>query len=321
LLTTIVGFLISNSITAVSTSYILTIAARFFAGVSAGLAWSLIGSYARRMVRPQQQGRALAVAMMGIPVALSLGVPLSTWLGTLAGWRFVFGVMSILTLVLIVWVMVKVPNFPGRRHSTALSLWRVFTTPGVRPVLAVMATWMLGHSILYTYIAPFAASAGLQARVDIVLLIFGTTSLIGNWVIGKVVDDYLRLSVLISVATFGITTLIFGLYPGIAMVVCVGVAIWGLGFGGAATLLLTALADAAADGSDTALSMNVVTWNCALAAGGLFGGVLLDRFGVESFAWVITSLALTALGIAIAARDNGFPPGHRKTTDGRVAAL
>ncbi len=81
LLLTIVGFLLFNSITALSSSYVLTLVARFFAGVSAGLAWSLIAGYARRMVEPQQQGRALAVAMAGTPIALSLGVPLSTWLG------------------------------------------------------------------------------------------------------------------------------------------------------------------------------------------------------------------------------------------------
>ena len=62
LLLTIVGFLVFNSVTALSSSYWLTLVARFFAGVSAGLAWSLIAGYARRMVTVQLQGRALAVA-------------------------------------------------------------------------------------------------------------------------------------------------------------------------------------------------------------------------------------------------------------------
>lgn len=113
LLLTIVGFLLFNSITAMSSSYVLTLIARFFAGVSAGLAWSLIAGYARRMVEPHQQGRALAVAMAGTPLALSLGVPLSTWLGSFVGWRVAFGIMSFLTLVLIGWVLAKVPNYPG----------------------------------------------------------------------------------------------------------------------------------------------------------------------------------------------------------------
>ncbi len=76
LLLTVAGFLVFNSITAFSSNYWLTLAARFFASVSAGLAWSLLAGYARRMVPVHRQGKALAVAMVGTPIALSLGVPL-----------------------------------------------------------------------------------------------------------------------------------------------------------------------------------------------------------------------------------------------------
>jgi len=51
---------------------------------------------------------------------------------------------------------------------------------------------------------------------------------------------------------------------------------WGLTFGGAATLLQTALADSAGPGADAALSMNVVAWNSAIAAAGVLGGMLLE---------------------------------------------
>ncbi len=67
LLLTIIGFLVFNSVTALSSDYWLTLVARFFAGVSAGLAWSLVAGYARRMVVPQLQGRALAIAWWARP--------------------------------------------------------------------------------------------------------------------------------------------------------------------------------------------------------------------------------------------------------------
>lgn len=98
LLLTIIGFLIFNSVTALSTNYALTLVARFFAGMAAGLAWSLLAGYARRMVSAQQQGKAMATAMVGTPITLSLGLPMGTWLGSLVGWRTAFWVMSLLTL-------------------------------------------------------------------------------------------------------------------------------------------------------------------------------------------------------------------------------
>lgn len=313
LLLTIVGFLIFNSVTALSSSYWLTLVARFFAGVSAGLAWSLIAGYARRMVTVQLQGRALAVAMVGTPIALSLGVPMGTWLGGLIGWRMAFGLMSGLTLLLIVWVLVKVPDYPGQSSSQRMALRQVFLTPGVRSVLGVVFTWMLAHNILYTYIAPFISGAGLADDVDRVLLAFGLAALAGIWITGRLVDRHLRSTVLASLAAFAAVAVFLGLFSSDALAVYVGVFIWGLTFGGAATLLQTALADSAGKGADVALSMNVVVWNSAIASGGLLGGVLLGQWGISSVPWVLLILLLLSLTIATRARVYGFAAGERQS--------
>ena len=311
LLLTIVGFLLFNSITAWSSHYGVTLVARFFAGVAAGLAWSLLAGYARRMVAPHQQGKALALAMVGTPIALSLGVPLGTWLGGLVGWRSTFGLMSALTLGLIVWVLVKVPDYPPQPAHQRLSLGKVLTTPGVRPVLAVVISWMLAHNMLYTYIAPFVAPAGLADRVDLVLLVFGIAALAGIWLTARLVEPLLRKTVLVSLGAFAAICVVFGLLGSQPEVIYLGVAVWGLSFGGAATLLQTALADAAGDGADVALSLNVVAWNSAIAGSGVVGGVLLDRWGVAAFPWAMLTLAIVALLIAWSAHAHGFKPGRR----------
>ena len=318
LLLTILGFLLFNSITALSSHFGVTLVARFFAGASAGLAWSLLAGYARRMVAPSQQGKALALAMVGTPIALSLGVPLGTWLGGLMGWRTTFGLMSGLTLALIVWVLVNVPDYPPQPAHQRKSLRSVLATPGVRPVLAVVINWMLAHNILYTYIAPFVAPAGLENRVDLVLLVFGIAALAGIWLTARLVEPLLRITTLASLATFALVSLVFGVFGGMPEVIYLGVAIWGLSFGGAATLLQTALADAAGDGADVALSLNVVAWNSAIAGSGVAGGVLLDRWGVAAFPWAMVLLLGVAFAIVRGARAHGFTPGPRHAEAGTV---
>lgn len=318
LLLTILGFLLFNSITALSSHVGVTLVARFFAGASAGLAWSLLAGYARRMVAPEQQGKALALAMVGTPIALSLGVPLGTWLGGLMGWRTTFGLMSALTLALIAWVLVKVPDYPPQPAHQRQSLRSVLTTPGVRPVLAVVISWMLAHNILYTYIAPFVAPAGLQHRVDLVLLVFGSAALAGIWFTARLVEPLLRVTTLASLATFALVSLMFGAFGQVPEVIYLGVAVWGLSFGGAATLLQTALADAAGDGADVALSLNVVAWNSAIAGSGVVGGVLLDRWGVAAFPWAMVLLLGVAFALVRSARAHGFTPGPRNAGSATV---
>lgn len=319
LLLTIFGFFLFNSITALSSHYILTLVARFFAGVAAGLAWSLLAGYARRMVAAHQQGRALAVAMVGTPIALSLGVPLGTFMGSIVGWQTAFWIMSGLALALMAWVIAKVPDYPGQSAHERMPLKAVFTRAGVRPVLAVVVAWMLAHNILYTYIAPFVVPAGLGDRVDVVLLTFGVAALVGIWIAGMLVDRYLRVMVLASLAAFALTALLFGVGARDPVIIFIGVVVWGVTFGGAATLLQTALADAAGTGADVALSMNVVAWNAAIAAGGIAGGVLLDRLGVGAFPWTVAMLLAAAFTIAWSSPSHAFKPGLRSSATPVVA--
>jgi predicted MFS family arabinose efflux permease len=308
LLMTVGGFLLFNTVTTFSSHYGLTLASRFLAGMAAGLSWGIMAGYARGIVPVHQQGRALAIAMLGTPVALSLGTPAGTWLGNLIGWRASFGIMSALALVLAAWIVIAVPDRPGQASAERLPLLQSLRLPGVRPVLFVVLTWMLGHNILYTYIAPFLMQAGLAERVDLVLLAFGLCSLVGIWIIGLLVDRWLTL---ISLAVFAVTALVLALVSPSPWLIYACMAVWGLSFGGSATLLLTAAADSAGEHVDVVQAMLTTSWNVAIAGGGLFGGLLLDRAGAMSFPWALLILSLIALATVWINRHYSFKPGRR----------
>lgn len=263
------------------------------------------------MVATHLQGRAMAIALVGTPIALALGVPAGTWLGDILGWRAAFGVMSALTVVLVFWVLAKAPNLPGQSEGDGPGIVDVFLMPGVRPVLFVILTWMLAHNILYTYIAPFLVPAHMTQRVDAVLLVFGLAAIAGIWITGALIDRWLRALVLASLGVFAIASAALAVDATLPLIVYFAVAAWGLTFGGAATLLQTASADAAGPGADTAQSMIVTVWNGAIAGGGLVGGILLDTTGVGAMAWVLLALLIVGLVIAWRSSKHAFKPGRR----------
>ncbi|MEA0735784.1 MFS transporter [Xanthomonas campestris pv. campestris] len=306
LLMAIAGFVAANTVTAVSSSYPLTLLARFLAGVSAGLVWALLAGYAARMVPAHQRGRAIAIAMVGTPLALSLGVPAGTFLGQLVGWRMCFASMSGLAVLLLLWARVALPDFPGQAPGQRIALARVVRLPGVRPVLCVVLAFVLAHNLLYTYIAPFLAAVGMGARTDLVLLVFGMTSLLGIWWVGVLIDRHLRMLTLASTAVFGLAAAALGMAGDVPAVVYIAVAAWGIAFGGAATLFQTALANAAGDAADVAQSMLVTAWNSAIAGGGLVGGVLLQRYGAGAFAPALVVLLVATFVVVWRARQHGF---------------
>ena len=307
LLSAIGGFAIANSITAVSELYWLTLIARFIAGVFAGLLWALLAGYASRMVAPHLQGRAITVAMLGAPLALSLGIPAGTLLGTLVGWRLSFAIMTALTVVLVIWVRWQVPDFAGERVGNRLPLREVFTLPGVRSVLLVTLSYVVAHNLLYTYIAPFLQPSGLDASVDRVLLVFGLASVLSLWIVGSLIDRWLRELVLISAGLFMLSAIALGLWRESPSVIYIATAVWGLAFGAMPSLLQTASAKTAKEAADTAQSMLVTLWNVGIAGGGLVGGVLLGNLGVGVFPWIVAGLLVLTLSVAGNARDHGFP--------------
>ncbi|WP_426133784.1 MFS transporter [Pseudomonas sp. PWP3-1b2] len=302
LLVAIGGFALVNSVTALSSHYGLTLVARFFAGVFAGLLWALLAGYASRMVAPHLQGRAIAVAMLGAPLALSLGVPAGTFLGAAVGWRMSFAIMTGLTLVLLVWARWQLPDFAGEPQGKRLALRNVLTLPGIRPVLWVTFTCVLAHNILYTYIAPLLVPAGMASDIDQVLLVFGLAAVLSIWLAGVWIDQWLRTLLLISCALFAMAALAMALWMTSPAVIYVAVAAWGLAFGGLPALLQTALAKSAGQSADAAQSMLVTVWNLGIAGGGLAGGLLLQGLGVGSFSWAVIGLLLLALAITARAR-------------------
>ncbi|QXI17617.1 MFS transporter [Pseudomonas hamedanensis] len=306
LLAAIAGFAIANSLTALSQWYWLTLIARFIAGVFAGLLWALLAGYASRMVAPHLQGRAITVAMLGAPIALSLGIPAGTLLGTLVGWRLSFAIMTLLTVILVIWVRWQVPDFAGEREEKRLPLRQVFTLPGVRSVLLVTLTYVVAHNLLYTYIAPFLQPSGLAANVDRVLLVFGLASVLSLWIVGNLIDRWLREMVLISAGLFLLSAIALGVWRESPSVIYLATAVWGLAFGAMPSLLQTASAKAAGDAADTAQSMLVTLWNVGIAGGGLVGGLLLADPGVGAFPWIVTGLLGVTLYTTLSARNHGF---------------
>lgn len=310
LVAAISGFAVVNTVTAFSNDYVLTMAARFVAGVFAGLLWALAAGYASRMVAPEQQGRAIAIAMLGAPVALSIGIPAGTMLGAMTGWRLTFGLLTVTTVLLVAWVLWAVPDLPGQRTARRLVLSSVFRLPGVRPVLFVMFAFVLAHNILYTYIVPYLQPSGLDAEADRLLFVFGVASLAVIPIIGALVDRHLRLLVLASAALFAAASLLLAVFIAQPLAIYLGVVAWGLAFGGAPTLFQTASAKAAGAEADAAQSMIVTGWNTAMAGGGLAGGLLLDSAGATVLPVMLLVILLPALAVAWLGRQ-GFPRSPR----------
>ena len=298
----------ANFAIALENNFTVILLARFAAGVAAGLIWSNIGGIATRLVPENARGKAIAVALAGTPAALSLGLPAGTVLGDARGWHATFGLMAILAVALIAWVFATVPNLAAQPVSAQVSFASILRTPGVRTILWVIAGFITAHNLLYTYIGPLASRAG-AGQIEWVLLVFGLGALLSIWATAQLVDPHHRGLMLVSSALLGVSAAVLGVAFVSPAVLYLGVAVWGLGFGGSATLFVTAGIRAA--GTDAVQAAIVTVFNLSIAAGGVFGGLLLAGSGVRSIPWASAAIMIPTIITAVAGRRHAFPHWSR----------
>ncbi|MEU9136966.1 MFS transporter [Streptomyces sp. NPDC048404] len=317
LLGAMTGFLVANTLTAAAPGYAVLLLSRFLAGVAAGLAWAILAGYARRIAPAGQEGRAIAIAMTGIPLALALGVPAGTLIGQQIGWRVSFAAVSVITLAVLGWITFSVPAV-GRPATTAdrpkPTARQTLRVPGVTAVMVVVVTFVLGHTVIYAYVAPYLWHAGLGTAADAILLAFGIACLAGIWYTGRHIDRRPRGLALSAAALFTLATAAFAATTAQA-VVWVAAVVWGLGWGAAPTLLQTAAGHAGMRRgpavADTAQAILVTLWNAAMALGGIIGGLLLQRVGVTADAVAAAGLGALSLAVITFTRKHAFAPAEQ----------
>lgn len=308
LLIGIAGLLFANTVTAFSDSVPLSLATRFLAGAFSGVLWGMLATYGRRISPPASAGRSLAIVSTGAPVGIAFGTPLGSWLGTTFDWRWSFGGLSIITAVVFVLVVLLVPNIAGQAAEHRKPLRAVIRIPGVGVVLAVIAVWMLGHSTAYTYIAPFLRSAGSDAGVDIVLVVFGLASIAGIAVTGALLDRFPQLLLHGTVIVFTGAGVLLLIGNGSALLVFVAVALWGVAFGGAPAQLQSALTISGGPDADVANSFLPVAFNIAIFAAGILGAGVLAAGGGFAPMLVMVVLGVVALALTVIGRRTAFRP-------------
>ena len=160
--------------------------------------------------------------------------------------------------------------------------------------------------MMYTYISPYLITSLDSNFISTFLLVFGVMAVISIIITGVFIDSHLKLLTLCGLSLFIISSLLLSIFYDNVYLILVGAFLWGLGFGGGATLFQTASARTAGNAADIAQSLMVTIWNMAIAGGGLAGGLLLDQFSILSLPLVLTVLLMFCFFIVKVSKALGF---------------
>ncbi|WFR66166.1 MFS transporter [Curtobacterium flaccumfaciens] len=200
LVSTLVGYTVSNVMIALAPSFAVVCAGRVVGGVAHALFFSVASAYATRIVPPRLAGRAIAFVYSGSSLGFVIGVPVATWAAQSIGWRPAVGAVAVAAAALAVVALLFLPSVRGA-SSPHIGSPRAWARTGLLSVVVADLLLFAGHYIVYTYIGPYAVDAGLDSDlVSGALLVLGGTGVIGLWLAGMFVDRAPRQTLIAAVA-------------------------------------------------------------------------------------------------------------------------
>ena len=294
---------VSDLLVALAPNLSVLLSARVLLGVALGGFWAMATSMAARLVHADHVGRALTVINSGVAGATVAAVPFGAWLGGEWGWRGVFLLGAGIAALALVVEAVTLPSVLPTGASGLGALRSVLRSRIVLVGLGAVLLVFGGHFGGFTYIRPATeAMAGADAvSLAVLLLVFGVASVLGTVLSGPVADRVPRVGLLLFPGLVGVGMLVVHGSGGSAAGLFPAVVLWGFGFGGVPTTVLSWGARTEPTRLEQVGGVLVTVCNIAIAIGAAAGGVLVDSVsavapllagGIASIAGAVVLLAL-----------------------------
>lgn len=316
-------FIAGNLVSALAPAFGVMLVGRVVASLAHGAFFGIGSVVAAELVAPEKKAGAISMMFTGLTVANVVGVPLGTFLGQSAGWRFTFLVVAALGVVGLAGVAKLVPDMPGPegvrlRHE--LAAFR-----NVQVVLA-MAMTVLGFGGVFaaiTYIAPMMTDVAgyADSSVTWLLVLFGLGMVAGNLTGGRFADRALMPLLFTALGALAVVLALFTLTAHDKAAAAVTVFLIGaLGFATVPPLQKRVL-DQASGAPTLASAVNIGAFNLGNALSAWLGGIVIAAgFGYTSPNWVGAALAAAALVLAVLSSLLERAGGSRGDHASRVVA-
>jgi predicted MFS family arabinose efflux permease len=274
---------VSNLIVAISPNLIIILLARFLLGAAISAFWSMSITVAARIAGPDRLGRAVMFTAAGTSLATVAGVPIGVMLSEVIDWRMVFALAGIVTGLLAIALRVLLPSVPAAQASSIRLLVDTIRRPGISLGMVGHVLIVLGHFLAYTYVRlALERIPGVDASTIVVLLaLFGAGGLIGNLVIGLVIDRSFRFFAVFAPVVIAVAVSAMILLSGTIIGIGIVVFVWGLFFASWLIVVNTWVGHRMPDRLEAGGTLVVVGFQAAIMIAAGVGGFLVDTMSVE----------------------------------------
>ena len=276
--------------------------ARMTGALAHGAFWALIGTVAVQLVPVDKLGLATSVIFAGVSAASVLGVPLSSFIADMVGWRQAFSAISLLSLAAAVALLWTLPTLAAPQPLRLKVYVGIVKNPLLLSLFGATACIISAHFAAFTYLEPLLTQTrGIPtSTISALLLMSGLSGLLGNLIAGKLIDRHIRVlimtSLLLSAGALGMLSIRGGsALPVWFVAVLLGV--WGAGMAIVFVGLQTWLLRSAGEATQPASAIYVAIFNAAIGTGALVGGLVSAKLGLSSLPLLVAVAMICGMAL------------------------
>ncbi|GIO15182.1 putative MFS-type transporter YbcL [Cohnella xylanilytica] len=291
-------FIVGNAATLLLPGFGFLMVSRAMLAIGTGAFVVTALTVASKLAPADRQAGAIATVITGFSTALIVGVPVGRVVAAAYDWKMTFWGIGILSLLAMFAIAKTIPQTEGDEPIPLGRQIAMLKQPKIAIALGVTFFWIMGYSVVYTYISPFLLDvSGLsESEVSIGLFAFGLASLVGSKIGGFSTDRFgVARTLVIGMSVHALSLVLLSTVSGSAAVVLPLLIVWSLSAwssGPTQQFNLISLAPAA---SGIMLSLNTSAVQFGMAAGAGIGGVVAEGSSLSAIAWI------GAAGVAVAA--------------------
>ncbi|WP_245479004.1 MFS transporter [Rubrivivax rivuli] len=306
-------FAAGNALSALMPNYAALLPVRALAVLGAAVFTPQAAAAINVLAPPEQRGRAITTVFLGWSLSSVLGMPMHSYIGEAAGWRWAFAMVALLSMAAAWGVWRTVPEGVKPPTLNWASWGRVLTHPLLMGMVGVTLLSAAGQFTLFSYFAPYYRQVlGANAtQVSLLFFWFGAFGLLGNVLLSRWIDrlgaarcvHIALVLMLVSLAAWPLTgptggaLLLGGLFGGVLGMGAVLVP-WALGCFSCNSAQQARLSQASAAYAPATLALNTSAIYGGQAIGAAGGGALLATQGFgplpwAGLAWLVVALVLS----------------------------
>ena len=288
-------FTLGNAGVALADALTPMLVARFISGLGHGAFLAVASSISTQLVGQRRAGTAVSVMFGGLTLALALGVPLGTYLGSMLNWRLIFMAVTVSGAIGCVCLLTLMPSEQDSIPvpANAMDGLKAMLNSRLLAGAGITVLAYAGSFTLYTYISPILLQITRisESSSSLLMLCYGVMAAMGNlwggWLTDRKGANFATMSVLV-----GLTAVLLGIWLSVSTLplMVLFISLLGALTYAAVPALQTRVIGLshihAPQAPAVAAGLNIAGFNGGIALGALLGGASLEMMGLTSTAWV-----------------------------------